>query len=123
VEVPNPDLTLKPGMFVRARVEFARHENATLIPLPALVKRDNKDGVFIADTKNLKARFVPVNTGIINGEIVEIAEPQISGLVITMGNHLLEDGSDITLPKMEPPPDTKAGSKAIPGKIKSGDSR
>jgi RND family efflux transporter MFP subunit len=130
VEVPNPDLTLKPGMFVRARVEFARHENATLVPLPALVKRDNKDGVFIADTKNLKARFVPVTTGIINGEIVEITEPQISGLVITMGNHLLENGSDITLTEIEPAPDTKAGSKnkTVPAPVavpntKSGDSR
>jgi len=104
VEVPNHDLMLKPGMFVRARVEFAKHENATLIPLPALVKRDNKDGVFIADAKNLKARFVPVTAGIINGEIIEITEPEISGLVITMGNHLLEDGSDITLPKIEPSP-------------------
>jgi RND family efflux transporter MFP subunit len=99
VEVPNPNLLLKPGMFVRARVEFTRHENATLVPLGALVRRDDKEGIFIADTQNLKARFVPVATGIINGEIVEIAEPQISGLVITMGNHLLEDGSDITLPK------------------------
>jgi len=99
VEVPNPNLLLKPGMFVRARVEFTRHENATLVPLGALVRRDDKEGIFIADTQNFKARFVPVATGIINGEIVEIAEPQISGLVITMGNHLLEDGSDITLPK------------------------
>jgi len=54
-----------------------------------------------------------------------------------MGNHLLEDGSDITLPKIEPPPDANAGSKgdsilqkdrkmetqAVPANIKSGDSR
>ena len=99
IEVPNSDLTLKPGMFVRARVAFARHENSTLVPLPALVRRDDKEGIFIADTQNLKARFVPVTTGIINGEIVEITDPEISGLVITMGNHLLENGSDITLPK------------------------
>ncbi len=123
MEVPNPDHTLKPGMFVRAKVEFARHENATLVPLPALVRRDDKEGIFIADTQNLKARFVPVTRGIINGEIVEIAEPQISGLVITMGNHLLEDGSDITLPKIGPPPDVKGDPKAVPAKIKSGDSR
>ena len=137
IEVPNPDLTLKPGMFVRARIEFARHENATLIPLPALVRRDDKEGIFIADTQNLKVRFVPVTTGIINGELVEITEPEITGLVITMGNHLLEDGSDITLPKIEPPPDANAGSKgdpilqkdrkmetqAVPANIKSGDSR
>jgi RND family efflux transporter MFP subunit len=99
IEVPNSDLMLKPGMFVRARVEFARHENATLVPLTALVRRDDKEGIFIADTQNLKARFVPVTRGITNGEIVEITEPEVSGLVITMGNHLLEDGSDITLPK------------------------
>ena len=132
VEVPNPDLALKPGMFVRARVEFARHENAILIPLPALVKRDNKDGVFIADTKNLKARFVPVTTGIINGELVEVTEPEISGTVITMGNHLLEDGSDITLPQIEAPQneqrsqhpqDKNIGSKAIPVSTKSGNSQ
>ena len=123
VEVPNPEHMLKPGMFVRASVEFTRHENATLVPLPALVKRDNKDGVFIADTKNLKARFVPVTTGIINGEIVEITEPEISGRVITMGNHLLENGSDITLPNIEPPPNTNTGTKTGPAKTMSGDSR
>jgi RND family efflux transporter MFP subunit len=128
MEVPNPDHTLKPGMFVRARVEFAKHENATLVPLPALVKRNNKDGVFIADAKNLKAHFVPVTTGIVNGEIVEVTEPQISGMVITMGNHLLEDGSSITLPKIEPTQEAKADSKtnsstaAMPNS-KSGDSQ
>ena len=119
VEVPNPDLLLKPGMFVRARVEFTTHENAMLIPLGALVRRDDKEGIFIADTQNLKARFVPVAKGIINGEIIEITEPEISGLVITMGNHLLEDGSDITLPKIEPSP---VGSVREPN-VQSGDSR
>jgi RND family efflux transporter MFP subunit len=102
VDVPNPDLVLKPGMFVRARVEFTRHDNATLIPLPALVRRDDQEGVFIADPQALKARFVPVTTGIASGELVEITKPQISGLVVTMGNHLLEDGSDITMPQSEP---------------------
>lgn len=102
LETPNPEYLLKPGMFVRVQVEFARHENATLAPLPALVRRNGKEGVFIVDIGNLKARFVPVTTGIINGELAEITEPQISGLVVTMGNHLLEDGSDIVLPKSEP---------------------
>lgn len=97
IEIPNSDHLLKPGMFVRARIEFARHDNATLIPLTALVKRNDKQGVFIAEPDNLKARFVPVTVGIINGELAEVTEPEISGLVITLGNHLLEDGSAITL--------------------------
>ena len=99
LEVPNTDLLLKPGMFIRARIEFAVVENATLIPLAALVRRDGAQGIFIVDTNNLKARFVPVKVGIVSNEQVEILEPEISGLVATLGNHLLEDGADITLPE------------------------
>ena len=99
LEVPNTDLLLKPGMFIRARIEFAVVENATLIPLAALVRRDGTQGIFIVDTNNLKARFVPVKVGIVSNEQVEILEPEISGLVATLGNHLLEDGADITLPE------------------------
>lgn len=123
VEVPNPDLVLKPGMFVRARVGFARHENATLIPLSALVRRNDKDGIFIADPENLKAHFVPVTTGIFSGELVEIISPEISGLAVTMGNHLLEDGSDITMAEREAPGGAKTGSQTPPVNTRSGGSR
>jgi RND family efflux transporter MFP subunit len=103
IEIPNPEQLLKPGMFVRAQIEFARHDNATLIPYAALVKRESKEGIFIADLKNLKALFTPVKTGIINGELVEVIEPEISGFVVTLGNHLLEDGSDITVSEKNRP--------------------
>jgi RND family efflux transporter MFP subunit len=99
LEIPNTDLLLKPGMFIRARIEFATVENATLVPLAALVRRDGDQGVFIIDKENLKAGFVPVTVGIISGEQVEILRPEISGFVATLGNHLLEDGADVTLPE------------------------
>jgi len=127
IEVPNPEQLLKPGMFVRAKIEFARHDNAMLIPFAALVRRENKEGIFIADLSNLKARFVPVTTGIINGELVEVIEPEISGLVVTLGNHLLEDGSDIILPekkdseKVPQNMDVKSNSASV--NTRSGDSR
>lgn len=127
IEIPNRDQLLKPGMFVRAQIEFARHDNATLIPFTALVRREGKEGIFIADLSNLKARFVPVTTGIINGELVEVIEPKISGLVVTMGNHLLEDSSDIILPekkdseKVPQNKDIKSNSASV--NTRSGDSR
>ncbi len=99
LEIPNADLLLKPGMFIRARIEFTIVENATLVPLAALVRRDGTQGIFIIDKNNLKAGFVPVTVGIISDEQVEILEPEISGFVATLGNHLLEDGADITLPE------------------------
>ncbi|HUU16317.1 MAG TPA: efflux RND transporter periplasmic adaptor subunit [Sedimentisphaerales bacterium] len=127
IEVPNPDQLLKPGMFVRAKIEFARHDNATLVPFAALVRREGKEGIFIADTSALKARFVPVTTGIINGELAEVTEPEISGLVVTMGNHLLEDGSDIMLPekKLSEEIPQNRGTKSNKASVNtgSGDSR
>jgi RND family efflux transporter MFP subunit len=125
IEIPNSEELLRPGMFIRARIEFVSHEDATLIPLAALVRRDDRQGVFIADRDNLKARFVPVTVGIISGESVEIREPSSfggSGFVVTMGNHLLEDGSDITLPELIP---SKESGKSVMGNdgTKSGDSQ
>jgi len=90
-------------MFIRARVEFANHEDAVLIPLSALAKRDGREGVFLADPNGLQASFVPITTGILVGETVEVVEPRISGLVVTIGNHLLEDGSKIILPSKTAP--------------------
>jgi RND family efflux transporter MFP subunit len=102
IEIANPDHLLKPGMFVRAQIDFGRHDEATLVPISALVKRGGKEGVFIADPNALNVHFVPVMTGIVSGEVVEVTEPPISGVVVTLGNHLLEDGSRVILPGPKP---------------------
>ena len=98
IEVPNTDQLLKPGMFIRSKIEFASHDNATLVPFAALVRRDDKQGIFIIDEHTLQARFVPVTVGISDEQWAEILTPDISGAVATMGNHLLEDGANVTLP-------------------------
>jgi hypothetical protein len=50
------------------------------------------------DTEAAKARFVPVTLGITDGDRVELLDPPLSGLVVTLGQHLLQDGSPILLP-------------------------
>ncbi len=109
IEVPNPEGLLKPGMFIRAEIEFARHENATVVPVAALVKRGGLQGVFLADREKMKAHFVPVRLGIINIAQAEVVEPLLTGAVVTMGQHLLEDRSSIILPASRP-----VGSPASP---------
>ena len=99
MEIPNRGQILKPGMFIRAQIEFARHENAIVVPSAALAKRNGRQGVFVADTQNRKAHFIPVTVGIINGDLAEVVKPSLSGLVVTLGHHLLEDGAAITLPE------------------------
>lgn len=98
IEIPNVQKLLKPGMFVRVKIQFGEHENVTVVPVTALIKRKGIQGVFIADFKDQKARFVPVTIGIVNSIQVEVLNPEITGAVVTLGKHLLEDGASIIIP-------------------------
>lgn len=114
IEIQNPEGLLKPGMFINTQIEFAGREETTVIPLNALVNRNGQQGIFLADVENKKAYFKPVKVGIVEGERVEILEPSsISGYVVTLGHHLLEDGTTIILPRSASPPSEEkaAGSK------------
>ena len=102
IEIPNGQKLLKPGMFVRVEIQFDQHDNATVIPASAIVKRDGAPGVFIADLQQKRARFVPITVGIVFGNEVEVVAPALDGPVVTLGHHLLEDGSAIILPDERP---------------------
>jgi len=121
IEIPNPEGLLKPGMFVRANIQFGQNDQATVVPKDALVKREETTGVFRVDPAEKKARFVPVVTGILNGRQAEILSPSLSGYVVILGHHLLEDGTPVILPddRPESPSAEKAGKKGATGKAKS----
>ena len=104
IDIPNSENLLKPGMFVRAEIEFDRHDNATVVPVDSLVKDNGQWNIFIADTETIRVKLVKVRTGIISENMVEIVEPALSGSVITVGQHLLEDGSAISLPEKKTEP-------------------
>ena len=104
LEIPNPELKLKPGMFVRVQLEFKSKEHAVVVPRNAVVKRNGKQGVFTLDVKDAKAHFVPVETGIAAGERIEILSPELRDPVITLGNHLLTDNVSVLVPKRFLPP-------------------
>ena len=122
IEIPNPDGLMKPGMFVRANIKFGQHDNATVVPKDALIKREETTGVFTVDMAEKKARFVPVVTGIVNGRQVEILSPSLSGSVVTLGHHLLEDGAPVILPDELPqgPVAEKEGQKGPAKRGKKG---
>ncbi len=111
IEIQNEKRLLKPGMFINTRIEFARRDAATIVPVRSLVNRDGRQGVFVADLENKKAVFVPVKAGITEGERAEILEPaSLSGYVVTLGHHLLEDGTALVLPQGVP---QTAGAAAV----------
>ncbi len=96
--IPNQEGLLAPGMFVRVRIILDQSPNAIAVPRSALARREGEQGVFMAGTDLMQARFVPVKTGIRDGDLIEIREPLLEGLVVTTGHHLLEDGADIIIP-------------------------
>jgi RND family efflux transporter MFP subunit len=119
IDVPNEQLRLRPGMFARAFIEFARREEATLVPRGALVQRDGKPGVYLVDPTTRMARFVPVKVDIQASDLVSVADPGLSGSVVTLGHHLLSDGTAVIVanPATAPeptPPGTTPARKAHP---------
>ena len=105
IEVENKELLLKPGMFISVLVEFAQKDDITIVPFNALAKREGEQGIFVVDRENQKARFLPVETGIVQKGLVEIVKPaDLSGEVVTMGHYLLEREGRIILPEPAAPP-------------------
>jgi RND family efflux transporter MFP subunit len=122
IEVDNPDEVLKPGMFARVRILLDHRDAATLVPQTAVVKRDGKTGVFLAQWgETPSAKFTPITLGIQTPELAEVLEPALEGDVVTLGQHMLTDGAKIILPGQAPgsgkPSEGKPGSgKSTGGK-------
>jgi len=95
--VPNRDLRLKPGMFIRASVVLDRVDDATHVPVQALTRRDGENGVFVVKPDGRSVAWRKVETGIRDAGRVHVSGEGISGRVVTLGQHLLKDGSTITI--------------------------
>lgn len=96
IELPNPKLELRPGMYATVKIGLQRKEDALLVPAAALVQE--KASAFVFTIANDKAKKTPVKTGFDDGRNVEI----LSGLkpgepVLLAGKQPLSDGKPIIL--------------------------
>jgi len=112
VTVANAEDLLKPGMFARVTVVFGVHEGVTIIPTDALARRGDEQGVFLLDGAREKVSFVPVKVGMVEGPRAEVLEPELEGEIVTLGLHLLENGSSIILPDEPEAPPTQPEAEA-----------
>ena len=105
VTIPNESGDLKPGMFGRARILFDQAPNAIAVSNDALVERQGKMGVFrVEQTEDgAIARFVPVETGLQDGDLTQIVSPPLQGQVVTLGLHLLDDGKAVEISRVREP--------------------
>jgi RND family efflux transporter MFP subunit len=97
LEFPNTDRRLKPGMFIRASVQLAQKENATLLPEAALTIREDQQGVFVVNQDSETVSWKTVTVGIREGKKVEVSEEGLGGQVVTIGQQLIQDGSKVLI--------------------------
>ena len=100
-ELPNAEGLLKPGMFVRIEAVLERVARARVVPAAALSVRGGKTGVFVVDDAGETVSWRPVETGIREGERVQLVGPaseEVTGRVVTLGQQLIDDGSAVTIP-------------------------
>jgi membrane fusion protein, multidrug efflux system len=95
-DLPNPDLTLRPGMYATIKVGVDKHEHTLLIPSAALVTEKTGASVFLADGG--KAKKTPVKAGFNDGVKTEVLSGLTGGeAVILAGKTTLADGAAITV--------------------------
>jgi multidrug efflux pump subunit AcrA (membrane-fusion protein) len=95
ITVPNPGYRLKPGMYAEMEMVQNRHSGLTL-PISAVVDRGGQKFVFSIAAD--RARMVPVLTGAINGDEIEIVSGlQGSETVVASGADRLENGDRLNV--------------------------
>jgi RND family efflux transporter MFP subunit len=100
--VENPDLRLKPGMFIRAEVVLEQVADATIVPEPALTTRDGEQGLFVLAEDGESVVWRPVRVGIREEQRVQVTAEGLDGRVVTLGQQLLDDGSPVLVPDAGP---------------------
>jgi len=98
IALRNNSRLLKPGMFARINITLNSDGNARVVPSAALVEKDGKFSLFVVGDSS-RVKHVPVQVGINDGKYAQILSPaDLDGQIVTLGQHLLKDGSTITVP-------------------------
>jgi len=95
VILENPDLTLRSGMFTHIRLFLETAQGAVVIPRDALLTHNGDRAAIRINAKGI-AEKVPVRTGIIQDERVEILDGLKAGdLIVTQGLEFIRIGSPV----------------------------
>jgi membrane fusion protein (multidrug efflux system) len=110
--LPNPDGRLRPGLFARAELGIARHDNVLLVPEEAVLQRADGAVVFTAIDGASHAQRHVVEVGPIRDGQVEIRKGLSAGdSVIVRGHAGLGDGAAIVARNPDGSTPGKAGAR------------
>lgn len=109
---------LKAGMYARVSLPTGGKHVATLVPKDALVLGGPQPMVYVVEGAQAggdtgKAAPVPVEIGVADGDMIQVAGPLQAGqLVVVQGNERLRPGQDVAIQRLIP---TLAADDALPG--------
>jgi membrane fusion protein (multidrug efflux system) len=98
--VPNPDRSLRPGLFARLAIELDERPDAVLVPEAAVVLQEA--GAIVYRIVEGKAVLTPVTTGVRRDGRVEIIKGLAAGEEVVVNGHVrLRDRAQV---EIVPPP-------------------
>ena len=100
VDLPNPDLALKGGMFARVEVIVGQHADAIQIPLDAITRLEELQYVYVV--QDGKAHRVAVELGARNGNQIEVTKGLAGDEeVIVSGKDLVHEDTPVQAQPIE----------------------
>jgi RND family efflux transporter MFP subunit len=95
LEVANPSLLLKPGMYADVVFVFNERQNVWSVAEDVPFRRQDGFVIFEADSETGTVSQVRVNLGLVEDGRVELVDADpINKRVVTLGQHLLQDGQN-----------------------------
>lgn len=100
VHIPNPDGSIKPGMYAEARLEAQHFPDRILVPRSSVLERNRRTMLFVLEDGRAKWRYV--TTGLENDEVVELVEGDEDWvapdeIVLVNGHHYLTHDAAVEL--------------------------
>lgn len=90
VEIPDPTMKLKPGMFVDVKISVSNKNDAIIIPKKSILFKNNKSFVFIF--KKMQVFKKEIKTGISEEDNIEVVDGLKEGdRIVTVGIETLKD--------------------------------
>jgi RND family efflux transporter MFP subunit len=97
VDVPNPTLTLIPGMYAEVNLRVDEHRDALSVPLDAVDRNGPSARVYTVTSAGV-IRIVPVTLGLEDDKLVEVRSGLREGDVVVVGRRTgLKDGQPVEI--------------------------
>ncbi len=98
VDVPNPDLTLIPGVYAVAILKADERNDALVVPIEAVLREKGNSSVYVI-TKDHKIEERQVELGLETPTKIEITKGLMAGELIMNGSRALVKPGEVVTPK------------------------